>query len=187
LSKNYGFRATFLDSPGIRGRYSSLIHFGLLLSAIWSSDPQTLVSQALAMRDMCRQPEAADKNPALGLAAFLAGGALDGSDKLLLLGTRSIRNLTYRIGQLVGASMCKERQGLLPVCDEVPRWLEIYRRGFTAAILAMRGDDDSEIKEFEMVLRRAGLPTVSIEIDSPESWAPRCSSGKSQRRWHAFP
>jgi transaldolase / glucose-6-phosphate isomerase len=120
------------------------------------------------MRDMCRQPEAADKNPALGLAAFLAGGALDGSDKLLLLGTRSIRNLTYRIGQLVGASMCKERQGLLPVCDEVPRWLEIYRRGFTAAILVMRGDDDSEIKEFEMVLRRAGLPTVSIEIDSPE-------------------
>jgi transaldolase / glucose-6-phosphate isomerase len=168
LSRNYGFRATFLDSPGSKGRYSSLIHFGLLLSAIWNSDPQTLVSQALAMRDMCRQPEAAHKNPALGLAAFLAGGALDGSDKLLLLGTRSIRNLTYRIGQLVGASMCKERQGLLPVCDEAPRWLEIYRRGFTAAILAMRGDDDSEITEFEVVLRRAGLPTVSIEIDGPE-------------------
>jgi transaldolase / glucose-6-phosphate isomerase len=64
--------------------------------------------------------------------------------------------------------MCKERQGLLPVCDEVPRWLEIYRRGFTAAILAMRGDDDSEITEFEMVLRRAGLPIVSIEIDGLE-------------------
>jgi glucose-6-phosphate isomerase len=168
LAKNYGFRATFFDSPGIKGRYSSLIHFGLLLCAVWSSEPQTFVSLAAAMRDACRQSAAVDKNPALGLAAFLAAGALDGNHKLLLLGTKSTHNLTHRIGQLVGASMCKNGHGLLPVCDEPPKWLEIYRQGFSAAILAMRDDDNSEVNEFETLLRRVGLPTVSIEINNPD-------------------
>ncbi len=168
LAKNYGFRSTLLESPGIKGRYSSLIHFGLLLSALWNGEPQTFVSLAAAMRDACRQSAGVDKNPALGLAAFLAAGALDGNHKLLLLGTTSTRNLTYRIGQLVGASMCKNGHGLLPVCDEPPRWLEIYRRGFSAAILTMREDENSEVTEFETLLRRAGLPTVSIEINNPD-------------------
>jgi hypothetical protein len=56
LAKNYGFRATFLDSPGIKGPYSSLIHFGLLLSAVWNSERQTFVSQAAAMRDASGSP-----------------------------------------------------------------------------------------------------------------------------------
>jgi hypothetical protein len=44
----------------------------------------------------------------------------------------------------------------------------MYRQGFLAAILKMRGDEDSEATEFEMQLRRAGAPTVSIEMDHPE-------------------
>ena len=168
LARNYGFLQTFLDPPGIKGRYSSLLHFGLLSSAIWKYERTTLVSRAIAMREVCRQSPTVDVNPAPGLAAFLAAGAMEGSNKLLLLGTRSVQPLTYRIGQLVGASTCKQGQGLLPVCDEIPRWLEIYRQGFLTAILKMRGDEDSEVNEFETELRRAGAPTVSIEMDSPE-------------------
>ena len=51
---------------------------------------------------------------------------------------------------------------------EIPRWLEMYRQGFLAAILKMGGDADSEATEFEMQLRRAGAPTVAIEMKSPE-------------------
>ena len=121
------------------------------------------------MRDACRHSAAVGKNPALGLAAFLAAGALDGSRQVSSAGYKEhARTLTYRIGQLVGASMCKNGHGLLPVCNEPPRWLEIYRRGFSAAILAMREDENSKVKEFETLLRRAGLPTVSIEINNPD-------------------
>jgi hypothetical protein len=98
-----------------------LIHFGLLLSAIWSSEPEHFVSRAVAMRELCRQAATGDKNPALGLAAFLAAGAIEGSDKLLLTATKSLQALTYRIGQLVGASISKEGQGLIPVPDELPK------------------------------------------------------------------
>jgi transaldolase/glucose-6-phosphate isomerase len=170
LARNYGFRGTFFDSQGIKGRYSSLIHFGLLLSAIWSCDPKVLTASATAMRDVCRQPVADGNNPAVGLAAFLASAAIEGSDKLLLTATKSLRALTYRIGQLVGASISKEGQGLIPVCDQLPKWSENYRRGCSAAVLTMRGDADAEVKQFEMQLRTAGVPTASIELDSPEEF-----------------
>jgi glucose-6-phosphate isomerase len=98
LARNYGFLQTFLDPPGIKGRYSSLLHFGLLSSAIWKYERKTLVSRAIAMREVCRQSPTVDVNPAPGLAAFLAAGAMEGSNKLLLLGTRSVQPLTYRIG-----------------------------------------------------------------------------------------
>jgi glucose-6-phosphate isomerase len=169
LAHNYGFLGTFFDTPGIKGRYSSLIHFGLLQSTIWNSEPEDLVSRAVAMRDLCRQPDG-DQNPALGLAAFLAAGALEGDDKLVLVGTRSVGALTYRIGQLVGASLDKEGQGFIPICDASPTWLEVYRRGCTAAVLTMRGDENTEVKEFETQLRRAAVPTVSVDMASPEEF-----------------
>ena len=53
-ARSYGFLATFLDPPGIKGRYSSLLHFGLLMSALWRFDAADLVSRAVAMRDLCR-------------------------------------------------------------------------------------------------------------------------------------
>jgi transaldolase / glucose-6-phosphate isomerase len=168
LAKNYGFLGNFFDSRGIKGRYSSLIHFGLLLSAIWSSEPAAFVSSPVAMRDLCRQPATGDKNPALGLAALLAASATEGRDKLFLTATQSLRAFTYRIGQLVGTSIAKQGQGLIPVADELPEWSENYRNGCTAAVLTMRGDQDAEVKAFEMQLRTAGVPTVSIELNSPE-------------------
>ena len=177
MAITYEFLGTFHDPPGIKGRYSSLIHFGLLQSAVWNSEPQELVSRAMAMRDACRQSATIDRNPAPGLAAFLAAAAMEESGKLLLVGTRSLRGLTYRIGQLVGASTCKEGQGLLPICNEPPRWLEIYRQGFSAVILKMREDENSEVNEFEMLLRRAGVPTIAIEMDSPEE------SGAEAFKW----
>jgi transaldolase / glucose-6-phosphate isomerase len=168
LAQNYGFLGNFFDSRGIKGRYSSLIHFGLLLSAIWSCEPATFVSSAVAMRDLCRQSATNGNNPALGLAAFLAAAATGGRDKLLLTATQSLQAFTYRIGQLVGTSITKEGQGLIPVADEPPKWSENYRNGCTAALLTMRGDQDAAVKAFEMQLRTAGVPTVSIEMNSPE-------------------
>ena len=166
-ARSYGFLGTFWDPPGIKGRYSSLIHFGLLLSALWRFDPADLVSRAAATRDLCRQSAAPDANPALLLGALLAAGAIEGHDKLLLLSTKSLSASTYRIGQLVGASTSKGGQGLIPICDGVPRPLEIYQRGCVCAILTMRGDDDTEVNEAEKQLKQAGVPVVSIELNSP--------------------
>jgi transaldolase/glucose-6-phosphate isomerase len=167
LASSYGFLGTFLDPPGIKGRYSSLIHFGLLLSALWRFDPADLVSRAVAMRDLCRQSAPAETNPALTLGALLAAGAIEGHNKLLLLGTKSLDASTRRIGQLVGTSTCKDGQGLIPICGGPPRPLEVYQRGCIAAILTLRGEEEAQVKEAENQLKQAEVPTVSIELNTP--------------------
>jgi glucose-6-phosphate isomerase len=166
-ARSYGFLGIFLDPPGIKGRYSSLIHFGLLLSALWRFDPADLVSRAVAMRDLCRQLAPPEANPALTLAALLAASAHEGHDKLLLASTKSLDAATCRLGQLVGASTSKGGQGLVPICGELLKPLEMYQRGCVSAILTMRGEDDADVKEAERQLKQAGVPVVSIELDSP--------------------
>jgi len=161
-ARAYGFLKTFLDPPGIKGRYSSLIHFGLLLSALWRFDPEDLASRALAMRDLCQQPTEA--NPALALAAFLAAAVLEGHDKLLFLSTKSLEASTLRVGQLVGTSISKEGRGLIPVTGAAPHSLEAYREGAASVILTMYGDDDTQVRAAEAQWQRDGVPFVSVAL-----------------------
>jgi transaldolase/glucose-6-phosphate isomerase len=167
LARNYDFLGTFFDPPGIKGRYSSLIHFGLLLSAVWRMDPQEFVTRAKLMRESCkRAPE--DGNPAAELAAFLAAAEASGSDKLLLLGSKCLQASTYRIAQLVGASTSKGGQGLIPICGGLPGTSEASLKRCVAAVLKMRGAEDSELTATESALRQGKVPTVTVEMSGPE-------------------
>ena len=167
LAQNYDFLGTFLDPPGIKGRYSSLIHFGLLSSAVWRLDPQELVMRAKATRELCKRA-ADDGNPAAELAAFLAAAEVSGSDKLLLLSSKGLQASTYRIAQLVGASTSKGGQGLIPVCGGLPGASEGALRGCVAAVLKMRGVEDAELATTEATLKQHYVPTVTVTMNGPE-------------------
>jgi transaldolase / glucose-6-phosphate isomerase len=158
----YGFLKTFLDPPGIKGRFSSLIHFGLLQSALWRFDPEDLTARALAMRDLCR--EAGESNPAAGLAAFLAAVVLEEHDKLLFLSTPSLEASTLRVGQLVGTSMSRQNRGIIPITGPAPNSLEAYREGAAGVTLTMEGEDDSVVRTAEERWRSEGVPFVSISL-----------------------
>lgn len=167
LAGNYDFLGVFLDPPGIKGRYSSLIHFGLLLSAVWRLDPQELVARAKSMREVCKRP-ADGGNPAVELAAFLAAAEASGNDKLLLMGSKSLRASTYRIAQLVGASTSKGGRGLIPVCGGLPGATEGALRGCVAVVLKMRNGEEADLATIEATLKQHRVPTVSIEMNGPE-------------------
>jgi transaldolase/glucose-6-phosphate isomerase len=168
LAKEYRFRECFFDPPGIRGRYSGLIHFGLLLSALCRFEPASFLDRAAAMRDLCRSSTPPQANPALALAAFLAAAAVEGRDKFLLAANKTLTALTYRFAQLVGVSMGKGGQGLVPICDSIRDVFESCRRGCIAALWTMQGEDDSTVKETANRLRDAGVPIVLIELHGPE-------------------
>lgn len=168
LAREYQFRGIFFDPPGISGRYSALIHFGLLLSGLCRFSPSTLLLTAGSMNELCRHAELREGNPALSLAALLAAGALSGSDRLLLFGTTSLAALTHRVGQLVGASTSKGGHGLIPIPVEIPSVLENDPHGCIAAIFRLRGDEDSGVQEAAKKLREAGAPSVTIELGGAE-------------------
>lgn len=168
LAREYQFRATSFDPPGLKGRYSSLIHFGLLLCALCRFDPASLLARATQMRDACRPPTPPDANPALALAAFLAAGALEGHDRFLLLSSKALAPLTYCVGQLVGVSMTKRGQGLIPITGGGPRFSETCQRSCIAGIVTMHGDHDPELEEARNRLKQADTPHLLIALNSPE-------------------
>jgi transaldolase / glucose-6-phosphate isomerase len=108
MAQTYQFRGLSLDPPGIKGRYSALIHFGLFLSAFYRVDPASVLSAAIAMRDLCWPLTSPEANPALHLAAFLAAAAVDGTDRFLLFNTPSLEGLPYRVGP---GCQCQHVQG----------------------------------------------------------------------------
>ena len=168
IARSYQFRGLSLDPPGIKGRYSAVIHFALLLSGLYRVDPASLLSAAVAMRDVCRRLSPLEANSALTLAAFLAAAAVDGTDHLLLFNTPSLEGLPYRVGQLVGVSMCKAGRGLIPMRGRIPGLLATRRKRCIAAIFSMEGDDDPELDEFRNELKQDSIPMVSIHLNTPE-------------------
>lgn len=169
LAVQYRFREVFHDPPGIQGRFSSLIHFGLLLSAVGQIDPAILSSRGIAMQNACGPQSAPQTNPALTLAAFLAAGVAEGKDRLFLASSPALASVTRSLAQLIGFSTGKERQGIVPIFGTLPCALELSYDGCLVAALALRGElDDAAAKQLNEHLAQKSAPSVIIEIDGPE-------------------
>ena len=168
IAKEYGFRGIFFDPPGISGRFSALIHFGLLLSGLCRVTPKDLLITATSMNELCRRTGAGETNPAQNLAAFLASAVMTGNDRLMLFGTASLSALTYRVAQLVGVSTSKGGRGLIPICADIAPSLETVQEGCAVAIFRLRGDEDSQVDRVLEHLKTRDVPFVSIQLQSPE-------------------
>ena len=168
LAAQYHFQELFLDPPGISGRYSSLIHYGLFLSAVCHVDSRHLLRLMEAMRDACGPAAPERSNPALTLGAFLAAGETQGLDRLIFLSTSTVERFTYRVGNLVGTSTGKQGHGIVPVFGQTAYPPNIFKRASMVAILTMAGDDAAEIHRKSEELKLAGVPVAVIELGSAE-------------------
>ncbi len=171
MAREYGFVDTFFDPPGIQGRYSALIHFNFFLATLCRCDPKDLIARTQSMRAICGPSAAEGTNPALALGAFLTAGEIEGLNRLVLLGKKSLEPLTYRIGHVVGASTGKEGRGIIPVFGQFSYGTEILKRGCQVAMLKAAGENSPEITEKLTELRRAGVPAALIELNVPEDFA----------------
>jgi transaldolase/glucose-6-phosphate isomerase len=171
LSGEYGFIDSFLDPPGIHGRFSSLIHFNFFLAALCRLDPGNLLARTQAMRDACGPSAPQGGNPALSLAAFLAAAEIEGLDRLCFFTTDTLNPVARRIGSLVGTSTGKEGQGIIPIFGRPSYELATVRKGCVVVILKMAADENPELRKRGGELLEAGVPTVTIELNGPEDLA----------------
>ncbi|MDE0546812.1 glucose-6-phosphate isomerase [Microbacterium sp. C7(2022)] len=124
----------FTADPTVGGRYSALTAFGLVPSGLAGADISELLDEAEA--SMLEVAIDSPDNPALVLAAAIAGGGADRRDKLGLVtdGTHIV-GLPDWIEQLVAESTGKAGTGILPVVllpvspelDNRPADLQIVR------------------------------------------------------------
>jgi glucose-6-phosphate isomerase len=110
--RSEGYRV-FLADPEVGGRYSAFTAFGLVPAILAGLDPQRLIDDATASREMLRRDD--KENPALVLAAALAA-SLPTRYVLLLREPRSGGfGLGDWIEQLLAESTGKMGNGVLPM------------------------------------------------------------------------
>jgi transaldolase / glucose-6-phosphate isomerase len=168
LASEYRFIGVFLDPPGISGRFSALIYFGLFLSVICQVDPHEIVTTMTAMAEVCGPSTSPQSNPALSLGAFLAVGAIEGLDRLIILSTNSVERFACCIGTLVGASTSKEDFGIVPIFGQMTYPLKMMEKSSMVVGLTLAGDDHSKIISRLEELKLAGVPTAQMDLSGPE-------------------
>ncbi|CAN5189870.1 hypothetical protein BH20ACT9_BH20ACT9_20390 [soil metagenome] len=112
------YRDCLCNPPDIGGRYSALSYFGMLPAALLGVDVAAVHARAAGMLARCGPGRPAADNPAALLAAWMAGHARAGRDKLTLLAHPALAPLGDWVEQLVAESLGKDGTGVVPVVGE---------------------------------------------------------------------
>ncbi|MEO6834148.1 MAG: bifunctional transaldolase/phosoglucose isomerase, partial [Chitinophagaceae bacterium] len=164
MAEDFHFRRTFLNPPGIGGRYSVLSDFGLVPMALMGVDIRKLMDSAKQMKDSCDGQIPAASNPGLSLGTTLGICQKNGRDKITFVMSKSITAFGYWVEQLLAESTGKEGQGLIPVNGESLASPDVYGNDRIFVQMVLKGDSVVDDEEKLKVLEQAGHPVVRIQI-----------------------
>ena len=153
-----GWAAVVTNPADIGGRYSALSYFGGVPAALIGVPVEKVWSTAAEMLEACRAPAAS--NPAAQLAAFIAGNARTGRDKMTIFAPAELAHLGDWIEQLVAESTGKHGKGIVPVVGEPVDEPGVY--GDDRAFVVLRLGADSVMGVHE--LQAAGHTVFTIDV-----------------------
>jgi len=160
-AKRDRFRATFLNTPDIGGRYSALSFFGIVPMALAGVDIETLLDRAVHAAHVSGIPQVRRNPPAL-LGATLGALALEGRDKLTLITPRPLDSLGLWVEQLVAESTGKEGKGIVPIAGEPALASNEYGSDRVFVSVRLRSSDDTgRLSE----LSAAGHPVIDFVLE----------------------
>ncbi len=166
-----GWAAAVTNPADIGGRYSALSFFGGVPADLIGVPVERVWEAAAQMLEQCSAP--VEGNPGAQLAAFMAGHAMAGRDKLTLLAPTELAPLGDWIEQLVAESTGKQGRGIVPVVGEPIDEPAVY--GDDRAFVALVEGADALLGIG--ALRDAGHPVFEIQI------ADRTRLGAEFVRW----
>jgi len=164
LSRERGFRKTFLNPSDVGGRFSALTLFGLVPAALGGADAAGLLERARAAAKACSPQTPTRDNPGLRLGAALGAHARDGRDKLTLVLDPRLEALGLWIEQLIAESTGKEGRGIVPVAGETLGAPAEYGRDRLFVRVSLRGRVDADADKKLAALEQAGHPVVRLEL-----------------------
>jgi hypothetical protein len=163
MARAYDFRTLLLDPPGIAGRYSGLIHFGVALATIGNVDRAFILDSASEMKQACAPRTSVEQNPAATLAAFLAAGHQHGMNRLVLLSSDELQFFAYRIAHLMGASTAATGKGLVPFFGHLRYPAQTLQKNCLVVILRTQSSANDLASQTEQ-LRHLNIPFMEIAI-----------------------
>jgi len=157
------FRKIFLGVPGIGGRYSALSDFGLVPAAAMGVDVSKFLDRANTMVQACSE-KSAKNNPGVILGAVLGTAHNHGRDKVTVITSPAIHDLSAWLEQLIAESTGKNGKGLIPVDREPLAPPEAYGNDRLFVYLRSEGVPDQSQAAAIDRLRRTGQPVISISV-----------------------
>ena len=163
LARREGFWRVFHGVPSIGGRYAALSNFGLVPAALLGMDLRRWLDRAMAARAAC---EAADPsaNPGVALGLLLGMLTATGRDKLTLVCDAALVPFGAWVEQLVGESLGKHAQGLIPVIGEPLDARTVYGADRLFVRLCLAGESDPNQTETLAALAVLGHPVITINL-----------------------
>ena len=171
LATDAGWGAVVTNPSDIGGRYSALSYFGGVPAFLIGVPVAQVWQEAAQMLRQCQAPP--PDNPGAQLAAFMAGHARAGRDKLTLLAPTELAPLGDWIEQLVAESTGKQGRGIVPVVGEPIDDPSLYGDDRAFVVLVEGADALLGVE----ALREAGHPVAEIEV------ADRTQLGAEFVRW----
>ena len=164
LSREQGFRRTFVNPADIGGRYSALSYYGLVPAALIGVDLVRLLDRADCMREGCASCVSSHDNPGAWLGVAMGALALKGRDKLTLLASPTVASFGLWVEQLIAESTGKEARGIVPVAGEP--WPEPEASGEDRLFVFLRleGDGNTAVDAAVERLESAGHPVVRLDL-----------------------
>ncbi|HAZ08212.1 MAG TPA: transaldolase [Elusimicrobia bacterium] len=164
LSRERGFRKTFLNPSDVGGRFSALTLFGLVPAALAGVDVTEFLSRARRTASACGPQTPACENPALRLGAFLGVHARGGRNKPTLVLPPILEAFGLWVEQLVAESTGKEGRGILPVVGEPLGDPSSYGGDRTFVSVSLHGRAEAGVAEALAALEQAGHPVLRLEM-----------------------
>jgi len=176
LAAERGFLRTFVAPADVGGRYSALIHYGLVPAALLGCDVRRLLGAAGRMAEACGEGVPAGENPGAWLGAVLGEAALAGRNKVTFVASSGLASFALWVEQLIAESTGKEGKGIIPVAEGSLGAPEAYGADRLFVSLTLAGDDDAAGPRLD-ALARAGHPVVRLSLGD------RYDLGREFFRW----
>ncbi len=165
LAHDRKYRRTFLNFPGVGGRYSALSYFGLVPAALMGVDVAEVLALAARMAHACASCVPSAENPGVALGAAIAELAAHGRDKVTFLLPGSLAAFGLWLEQLLAESTGKRGSGILPVDGEPVGSPSVYGDDRLFVHIQLKGEEDSRLEKAVAALRDKGMPVVEIRMD----------------------
>jgi transaldolase / glucose-6-phosphate isomerase len=168
VAKQKGFHRVFHGIPSIGGRYSVLSPFGTVPLAAIGHDVRAFLESALVMVRSCGPEVPPAQNPGVELGLAIGVLALQGRDKVTVVGSPSIASFGAWAEQLLAESTGKNGKGVIPIGGEPLGEPSVYDAHRLFIYLRDAAHPDTSQDKAMAALERAGQPVVHIGLASPE-------------------
>jgi transaldolase/glucose-6-phosphate isomerase len=163
------FRKVFYGVPSIGGRYSALSRFGLVPGAVMGIQIEDLLKQARIMKNSCIPEVPPEDNPGVLLGTVLGSLAQQGRNKVTLISSPEIWDMSVWLEQLLGESTGKQGLGLIPISEEKVGPPEVYGKDRVFVYLSVEGTKRPELATQVKKLEDAQHPVIYLYLKGPYS------------------